>query len=117
MEWISVENELPKDYTECLCYEDGNQWTCIYDGKQWVQPKEENLPTHWMKLPKPPTQVSSYMKNVKWDGWEEENKPSPRISLEREYHDKKSKESIMAEMVRQGDIQLSDLIKSMKKEK
>ncbi len=45
---------VPDEYTECLCYEDGNQWTCIYDGKEWVQPKEDNLPTHWMPLPKAP---------------------------------------------------------------
>tara|TARA_B110000285_G_scaffold200940_1_gene235185 strand:- start:67 stop:228 length:162 start_codon:yes stop_codon:yes gene_type:complete len=51
MEWIKG---VPKEYTECLCYEDGNQWTCIYNGKEWVQPKEHNLPTHWMPLPKAP---------------------------------------------------------------
>ena len=54
MEWISVKDELPKGWTSCLCYEDGNQWTCNYDGKDWVQHKEDNLPTHWMELPKPP---------------------------------------------------------------
>ena len=54
MEWISTKDKLPESYTECLCYENGNQWTCIYNGKQWVQPKEDNLPTHWMNLPKPP---------------------------------------------------------------
>ena len=54
MEWISTKDKLPEGYTECLCYESGNQWTCIYDGKEWVQPKEDNLPTHWMELPKPP---------------------------------------------------------------
>jgi len=51
MEWIKG---VPEEYTECLCYEDGNQWTCIYNGKEWVQPKEDNLPTHWMPLPKAP---------------------------------------------------------------
>jgi hypothetical protein len=54
MEWIKTEDELPKGYTFCLCYEDGNQWTCIYDSEKWIQPDDDNPPTHWMELPKPP---------------------------------------------------------------
>jgi len=57
MEWIKG---VPKEYTECLCYEDGNQWTCIYNGKEWVQPKEDNLPTHWMLLPEPPKECDEH---------------------------------------------------------
>jgi hypothetical protein len=64
-EWISVEDELPNDESGYKVLVSANdivgQWVEIlnYNGKCWIVDGGVEYPaivTHWMPLPKPPTQ-------------------------------------------------------------
>jgi hypothetical protein len=62
MEWISVDDRLPEDYTWVLCYGDSAISTCGYSKREgfnhWDLKRAPGLNTdditHWMPLPKPP---------------------------------------------------------------
>lgn len=58
-EWISVEDELPKDGAKVLCY--GRQFMCVgvFDGDDFFDPLDgqsfvKDCVTHWMQLPASP---------------------------------------------------------------
>lgn len=58
-EWISVEDELPKDGAKVLCY--GRQFMCVgvFDGDDFFDPLDgqsfvKDCITHWMQLPASP---------------------------------------------------------------
>jgi len=58
-EWISVEDELPKDGARVLCY--GRQFMCVgvFDGDDFFDPLDgqsfvKDCVTHWMQLPASP---------------------------------------------------------------
>ena len=57
-DWQPIET-APKDGTDVLLYEDGEQYVARWfktDGGQFFNEAEyQHNPTHWMHLPNPPT--------------------------------------------------------------
>jgi len=61
MEWISVEDELPKEQSWVLVYADGAMNCMAYykgEWKEWTSAQAHNIVigsiTHWMPLPDKP---------------------------------------------------------------
>lgn len=52
MEWISVNDRLPKDRTKCLVYGEIIKYDISYYHKGFYIGNE--FVTHWMPLPEPP---------------------------------------------------------------
>jgi hypothetical protein len=62
MNWISVKDRLPDDYSDVLVYDyDGMQydigWYDFEGYKGWVNTNMEDSITHWMPLPEPPSEA------------------------------------------------------------
>lgn len=68
-EWISVDDRLPDDgeYLVCCDTDDGQYVTAMeFNGKDWLIDNEPTYctsyyisPTHWMRLPEPPSITES----------------------------------------------------------
>lgn len=58
--WISVEDRLPKDFSEVLgCACDDNVLVAYWSGEEWYSPSDALLNiTHWQALPSPPKGAS-----------------------------------------------------------